>query len=476
MSLRLVLRALWLRGGIVWLIASHYRLAPRRMPGPRSVTRWAIKTNAKRQGRRDGKLGLPTVEQISAPRPDYPAHLMYLKNQGDQFVRAVLESMQNIGARRGGGRSGAIGQVRQLLGRSRDERDGLADLEEKLGVSAVELATRSEGLAGNREKLVLAKEQRRAAGVWSRGLSRWTYLMLLVFFTVAELPLLTLAFQNFFSVGFSVLVSLGVSVAIIFFAHVAGVLLVKRETVLHAADSAILGAIWIGVGATIVGLSLVRELYLKTNDQIDGVSTGPTWVVVLVFAIFNLVVFGAAVLLSKFRHSEHDEAVGDVRRDVRRSGHELKRARKVEKSLRKQLARAQARIILLEGVAWTTTQRVRTSVEQARLAAASRKDFIEKCYALYVRENTRAQAYWATRRANLRRPLESGPIPLFNHLPEVKDPAEEFHPLEEHVDEELRPLEERLRQLAFVTDVPATNAVNEAVSATANPVAAEATS
>src|SRR5262249_21379846 len=157
-------------------------------------------------------------------------------------------------------------------------------------------------------------------------------------------------------------------------------------------------------------LSFVRELYLKTNNHVEGVATGPTWIVVVVFAVFNLMVFGAAVLLSKFRHSEHDEAINDAKRDVRHARRELKRARKGEKKLRKQLARAQGRIILLEGVAWTITQRVRTSVEQSRLAAASRKDFIEKCYALYVRENARSQAYWAARKASLRRPLESGPI------------------------------------------------------------------
>src|SRR5262245_39562425 len=131
MSLRLILRALWLRGGIVWLVASRYRLTPRRMPGPRWLSRWATKSNAKRQGRSDGKLGLPTAEQMGAPKPDYPAHLMYLKNQGDHLVRSILESMQNVGARRRG-RSAAIGQVRQLLGRAHDERDSLVEFEQKL--------------------------------------------------------------------------------------------------------------------------------------------------------------------------------------------------------------------------------------------------------------------------------------------------------------------------------------------------------
>jgi hypothetical protein len=437
------------------------------MPGPRFVTRWAIKVNARRQGRSDGKLGLPTAGQMSGSDADYPAHLMYLKNQGDGFVRAIVESMQNLGARKRG-RSAAISQVRQLLNRASDERVALADLERKLNLTTTGLETREEDVVRSEKTLTLEKERRRASDVWSRGLSRSTYSALLVFFTVAELPLLALAFQNFFSVFFSVVVSLGVSVAIIFCAHIAGVLLAKREAELHPGDAAILTAIWVGVVSTIVGLSFVRELYLKTtNAQADGVSTGPTWVVVLVFAIFNIMVFGAAVLLSKFRHSEHAEAISDTKRAARTARRGLKRARKGEKKLRKQLARAQARIILLEGLAWSTAQRVRTSVEQARLAAASEKDFIEKSYALYVRENARSQAYWAARRARLLRPLESGPMPAFNRLPEVADPTDEFRPLENRVDKELLPLETLLSHVAAAADRSATNAVNGAANGTA---------
>lgn len=471
MNWRLVFRGLWLRGGIVWLVASRYRLMPRRLPGPRFLTRWAIKVNAKRQGRRDGKLGLPTAEQMSGPNPDYPAHLMYLKNQGDGFVRATLESMLKVGTRRRG-RSAAISQVPQLLNRASDERGGLGALERKLDLSSTVLETRREEVARGQEELALAKERRRAVDLWSRGLSRWTYSLLLVFFTVAELPLLALAFQNFFSVALSVVVSLGVSVAIIFCAHVAGVLLAKRETELLPGDSAILRAIWAGVVSTIVGLSIVRELYLKADAQLDGVSTGPTWVVVVVFAMFNVMVFGAAVLLSKYRHQEHAEAIGDAKRAVRSAGRELKQARKAEEKLHKQVARIQERIILLDGLALSMAQQVRTSVEQARLAAASQKDFIERCYALYVRENARSQQYWAARRAGLRRPLESGPIPAFNHLPEVTDPTDAFRSLEEQVRKEL-PLE-KLRNLALASDVPETNAVDSTVSGTARPALGDA--
>jgi hypothetical protein len=447
MSWGLVFRALRLRGGLVWLVVGRYRLLPRRMPGPGFLTRSVLKLNARRQGRSDGKLGLPTAAQMSSENPDYPAHLMYLKNQGDGFVRAILESIQCVGTRKRG-RSAATSQVRQLLDRARDERTALAEVEQRLRLSKARLEARRKDLVLNQKALVRAKERRRAADLWSRGLRRSTYTVLLVFFTVAELPLLALAFQNFFSVGFSVIVSLGVSVAIIFCAHVAGVLLAKREAVLLPGDARILTAILAGVLATIVGLSFVRELYLKTSGQ-DGVSTGPTWVVVVVFAIFNIMVFGAAVLLSKFRHSEHTEAIGDAKPAVRNARRELKRARKADRTLRKEAARIQARIILLDGLAWSTAQRVYTSIEQARFAASGEKDFIEKCYALYARENARSQAYWAARRARLRRPLESGPIPAFNRLPEVADPAIEFRPLEEQVRAEL-PLEELRRPVAAV--------------------------
>ena len=82
----------------------------------------------------------------------------------------------------------------------------------------------------NQQELGLAKKRRRAADVWTRGLSRSTYSTLLVIFTVVEVPLNYIAFQSFFSEALSMIIGLGVSVAIIFLAHIAGLLLVKRET------------------------------------------------------------------------------------------------------------------------------------------------------------------------------------------------------------------------------------------------------
>ena len=468
MNWQLLIRALWLRGGTVSLVAFRDRVVPRRLPGPRFWSRWAIKLNSKHQGRRDGKLGLPTAEQMSGPKPDYPAHIMYLKNKGDGLVRAILESMLKLDSKKGG-RGAAISHVRELINHATDQRDRRKDLERKLELSRAELKGRDEELKRGEKTLADAKERRRGADVWSRGLSRKTYLALLFALTVAELPLLALAFQNFFSVGFSVIVSLGVSIAIIFGAHVAGILLTKRESVLLPADTAILSAIWIGVLSTIIGLSVVRELYLKTNEQAVGVSTGPTWVVVVVFAIFNALVFGAAVLVSKFRHSEYAEAVDDARRALRSAKRKIKHARKGEERSRKQVARIQDRIVLLDGLASSTAQRVGTSVVQARLAAAGQKDFIEKCYALYVRENARSQAHWAARRKSLRRPLESGPIPAFNRLPEVKDPAKEFRAFEQKVREDLLPLEKLLTHAASAVEARADASLNGSAAKKALP-------
>jgi hypothetical protein len=455
MNWQLLFRALWLRGGIVLLVAFRDRVLPRRLPGPRALSRWAIKLNSKRQGRKDGKLGLPTAAQMSGPNPDFPAHLMYLKNKGDHFVRAILESMLKVDTKKGG-RGAAIGHVHQLINHATDQRNRRRDLEHTLELSRVELKRRDEDLKRGEEAFGNAKKRRRAVDAWSRGLPRKTYVALLFALAVAELPLLALAFQNFFSVGFSVIVSLGVSVAIIFCAHVAGVLMTKRESVLLPADTWIFSGIWVGVISTIIGLSVVRELYLKTNEQVEGVSTGPTWVVVVVFAIFNVMVFGAAVLVSKFRHSEYAEAVDDARRALRSAKRQIKRARKGEERSRKQVARIQDRIVLLDGLASSTAQRARTSVEQAQLAAAGQKDFIEKCYALYVRENARAQAHWAARRASLRRPVESGPIPAFNRLPEVKDPVEEFRPFKDKVSTDLLPLEKLLADAESAADAAQT--------------------
>jgi hypothetical protein len=399
--------------------------------------------NSKHQGRLDGKLGLPSAEQMDAPDRDYPAHLMYLKNKGDLYVRGILEAMLKVDTKKGG-RSAAISHVRQLINRMKDERDDLIVFERELSTQRDAIVARQKDHQAARGALAAAKKARRSGDVWNRGLPRRMYVGLLLALTVAELPLLALAFQNFFSVGFSIVVSIGVSVAIVFSAHVAGLLLMKREAILVPTDTVILWSVFCGVVATIVGLSFVRELYLKTNETASGVSTGPTWVVVVVFAVFNVMVFGAAVLVSRFRHSELAERVDDARSDLKERKKHIKVAKRAERRTRKRVARVQERIILLDGLASSTAKRARTSVEQARLSAAGLKDFIEKCYALYVRENARSQATWAAKRARLRRPIQSGPMPAFNHLPEVTDPVTEFRPFEEQLRAELEPLEKLL--------------------------------
>ena len=254
--------------------------------------------NAKRQGRRDGKLGLPSAKQMDGSDRDYPAHLMYLKNKGDLYVRRILEAMLKVDTKKGG-RSAAISHVRQLINRMKDERDDLIFLSASCRCSATLSPPGEQDHQDARDALAAAKKARRSGDVWNRGLPRRMYVFLLLALTVAELPLLALAFQNFFSVGFSIVVSIGVSVAIVFAAHVCGLALMKREAVLVPTNTVILWSIFCGVVATIVGLSFLRELFLKTNETASGASTGPTWVVVVVFAVFNVMVFGAAVLVSQ---------------------------------------------------------------------------------------------------------------------------------------------------------------------------------
>jgi hypothetical protein len=162
--------------------------------------------------------------------------------------------------------------------------------------------------------------------------------------------------------------------------------------------------------------------------------------------MLNVLVFGAAVLVSKFNHSECAEHVDDAKRTVRSAKRDIKRQEQRETKSRKQVARREDRIVLLEGLAARTSQRARTSVDRAKLAAAGQKDFIEKCYALYVRENTRSQAQRSARRAGLRQPVASGLLPTYIRLPKVKDPDVEFLPFEQKVNADLEILERLLTQ------------------------------
>ena len=85
--------------------------------------------------------------------------------------------------------------------------------------------------------------------------------------------------------------------------------------------------------------------------------TGPTWVVVAVFAIFNLMVFGAAVLVSKLRHSEYAETVDDARMSVRRARARNQACAQAREEIAQTCRADPARIVLLDGLASSTAQR-----------------------------------------------------------------------------------------------------------------------
>ena len=273
----------------------------------------------------------------------------------------------------------------------RDEVSALAHVQADLDRYACESpGARGATLGQGRERLATAKRRRSSADVWSRGLPRRLYTPLLLALTVAELPLLALAFQNFFSVGFSIIVSIGVSVAIIFCAHVAGILFYKRETVLLRRRRHILVRYLDGSRFDDRGSQHRPRALSRTQQPGSRLSTGPTWLVVIVFAIFNIMVFGAAVLVSKFRHSEYAEHVDDARRDMKTAQREIKRGRRREKKAREQLTRLEDRIVLLDGLADTTAQRARMSVDQAKLARGTAQGLHrEVLRALCAREHSR---------------------------------------------------------------------------------------
>ena len=251
------------------------------------------------------------------------------------------------------------------------------------------------------------------------------------------------------------IVSVGVSVAIIFLAHAAGVLLAKREAVLHPGDTAILTAIFAGVVATIIGLSFVRELYLVDERAGDGCADGPD--------------MGCGRCLRDLQpHGLWRGGAGLETQAlrIRRNGRRRKTVR-AQSSARNQActqARKEDRANMSResstgsccSTGWPLAPPNGLRFQSSRHGSQPRaeKDFIEKCYALYVRENTRSQAAWAGRRARLSQPVESGPIPTFNRLPEVKDPDVEFGPFEEQVRNELQPLDATPESLESITGTP----------------------
>ena len=172
MRLLLVLRALWLRGGIAWVVAcSLSGLAEATAGAAVSV---ALGDEGSTPSARDAETessACPRLRRWPGRTPDSPAHLMYLKNKGDGFVRAILESMLRVDTRKGG-RSAAISHVRQLINHATDQRTALKDVERKLERGREALESREQELRRHLDALASAKKRRRAVDVWSPGPSQ----------------------------------------------------------------------------------------------------------------------------------------------------------------------------------------------------------------------------------------------------------------------------------------------------------------
>ena len=94
---------------------------------------------------------------------------MYLKNKGDGFVRAILESMLKVDTRKGG-RSAAISHVRQLINHATDQRTALRDVERKLELGREALESREQELRRDLERSRLRRSAAGPCDVWRRGL------------------------------------------------------------------------------------------------------------------------------------------------------------------------------------------------------------------------------------------------------------------------------------------------------------------
>jgi hypothetical protein len=224
--------------------------------------------------------------------------------------------------------------IGQRLREAREEQQrALAALQGKLGPS-------SAGYSAEARALEEAERQHRSirAAVNGRPLRRHlvgTYFPILVFLALAEMPINRLAFELFFqeTPGLSLLLALAVGAALMFLAHLVG-LLVRREPqpprwrqLRHAAAIVL---ILVVTGFLIYSVAVMRQLYVELvqnegaslQDQVDAILRGGAASTVSHVAstrlgpagytlmVLNITVFLVGAAASFMRHDPHPDYEG----------------------------------------------------------------------------------------------------------------------------------------------------------------------
>ncbi len=247
-----------------------------------SIRRVHDRWRARRDGRRDGLLGIPTRDEVA-----YPPALL-------QIARRADEALADL---------------------ARDWADRVARLREHADTQALELRSASDdadtaagavAVAESRSRTSQTRADEFAASSPARGaaarISPRVYAVAIVAILVAEFPLNAIAFRLFGEAEILTWVmTASLAFTLVFCAHGLG-------TFLRAEQPTMAERRWIVVLVvlpvlTIIAIALIRARYLSLEAEVTGLEVLGPMVGSLVFLVINLLVYTGATMLSYLAHA-----------------------------------------------------------------------------------------------------------------------------------------------------------------------------
>ena len=252
---------------------------------PGSFGRFRDRVRARRDGKRDGQLGIPTANEVA-----HPPALMAIAQRADEAVAELIRWWAGEDARLRE-RSGA--DTYGLRTSEEDVRDATADV--------TEAQERRNALDAQRESFVIAPPVPAGARISGR-----VYVAAIVAILLAEFPLNAIAFRLFGEAEvLTWVMTAGLAVMLVVCAHGLGTFLRLEQPTMAERRW-----IWVLIAMPIlalVGIAVIRSRYLSMEAAVTGLDVLGPVVGSLVFLVINLLIYTGTTMLSYLAHAPRPE-------------------------------------------------------------------------------------------------------------------------------------------------------------------------
>jgi hypothetical protein len=247
---------------------------------PGTFGRFRDRARARRDGKRDGQLGIPTTNEVA-----HPPALMAIAQRADEAVADLVQWWASEDAR-----------LRERFGAN---TYGLRASEEDIRTASVDVSDAQERrrMLDSQRDLIAAPPTPAGARISTR-----VYAAAIIAILLAEFPLNAIAFRLFGEAEvLTWVMTAGLAVMLVVCAHGLGTFLRLEQPTMAERRW-----VWILIAVPVlalVGIALIRARYLSMEAAVTGLNVLGPVVGSLVFLVINLLIYTGTTMLSYLAHA-----------------------------------------------------------------------------------------------------------------------------------------------------------------------------